>query len=90
MRYLPETYRHIGFVIAEIALNKPDQSISDARRKCAEAKRLEKMAVRAASSNDKNPRYGRDIVRARDMKKKYCSKASGKMTHEKDPNINTG
>lgn len=90
MRYIIETYRHIGFVLAEIALTKPDESISVARRKCADAKKLERMAVRAASNNDKNPRYGKDIVRARDQQKKYCPKASGKMTHEKDPNINTG
>ena len=82
-----KAYYDMARLIAEIALTKPDQDVSDARAEVQAARKKGKMAARAMQMNPNNPRYKNDLADANKRLKKAKSKASEPMTHEKDPNF---
>jgi len=78
-----EAYKRLGFVIAEYALTKPDQEISDAKAKVKQAEKKGSLASKAIQTNPKNPRYQKDLKAAKEEFDNYKGKASEPMTHEK-------
>ena len=82
-----KAYYDMARLIAEIALTKPDQEVSDARAEVKAARKKGKMAARAMQMNPKNPRYAKDLAKANASLNKAKPTASKPMTHEKDPNF---
>jgi hypothetical protein len=78
-----EAYKRLGFVIAEYALTKPDQDVSDARKEVEQARKQGAMAAKAIQTNPKNPRYQKDLIAANKKLNQNKPKASEPMTHEK-------